>query len=52
MEFILHETVHKFHEKKLNGVIVKIDFEKPMAKSCDLTFTRLRMEHSLKSGDP
>ena len=25
---ILHETVHELHRKKLNGVILKIDFEK------------------------
>jgi hypothetical protein len=25
---ILHETVHELHSKKLNGVILKIDFEK------------------------
>jgi hypothetical protein len=25
---ILHETLHKLHKKKLNGVILKIDFEK------------------------
>lgn len=25
---ILHETIHEFHQKKLNGVIFKIDFEK------------------------
>jgi mannosylglycoprotein endo-beta-mannosidase len=28
---ILHETVHELHRKKLNGVILKIDFE----KACD-----------------
>jgi hypothetical protein len=25
---ILHETVHELHSKKLNGVILKLDFEK------------------------
>jgi hypothetical protein len=25
---ILHETVHELHRKKMNGVILKIDFEK------------------------
>jgi hypothetical protein len=24
----LHETVHELHSKKLNGVILKLDFEK------------------------
>jgi hypothetical protein len=28
----LHETVHKLHSKKLNGVILKIDFEKAYDK--------------------
>ena len=29
---ILHETVHELHAKKLNGVILKIDFEKAYDK--------------------
>jgi hypothetical protein len=29
---ILHEKVHKLHSKKLNGVILKIDFEKAYDK--------------------
>src|SRR6266542_6881261 len=29
---ILHETVHELHQKKLNGVIFKIDFEKAYDK--------------------
>ena len=29
---ILHETVHELHRKKLNGVILKIDFEKSYDK--------------------
>jgi hypothetical protein len=28
----LHETVHELHSKKLNGVILKIDFEKAYDK--------------------
>jgi hypothetical protein len=28
----LHETVHELHSKKLNGVILKLDFEKPYDK--------------------
>ena len=28
---ILHETIHELHTKKLNGVVLKIDFE----KACD-----------------
>jgi hypothetical protein len=28
----LHETVHKLHSKKLNGVILKLDFEKAYDK--------------------
>ena len=29
---ILHETIHELHQKKLNGVIFKIDFEKTYDK--------------------
>jgi hypothetical protein len=29
---ILHETVHELHRKNLNGVILKIDFEKAYDK--------------------
>jgi hypothetical protein len=29
---ILHETVHKLHSKKLNGVLLKIGFEKAYDK--------------------
>jgi hypothetical protein len=29
---ILHETVHELHSKKLNGVIIKLDFEKSYDK--------------------
>jgi hypothetical protein len=28
----LHETVHELHSKKLNGLILKIDFEKAYEK--------------------
>jgi hypothetical protein len=28
----LHETVHEMHQKKMNGVILKIDFEKAYDK--------------------
>jgi hypothetical protein len=28
----LHETVHELHSKKLNGVILKLDFEKAYNK--------------------
>ena len=30
--FILHETVQELHRKKLNGVVLKIDFEKAYEK--------------------
>ena len=30
---ILHETIHELHTKKLNGVVLKIDFEKTYDKS-------------------
>jgi hypothetical protein len=29
---ILHETLHELHTKKRNGVVLKIDFEKPMIR--------------------
>jgi hypothetical protein len=29
---ILHEAIHELHTKKANGVIFKIDFERPMIK--------------------
>ena len=29
---ILHETVHEMHRRKLNGVILKFDFEKAYDK--------------------
>jgi hypothetical protein len=29
---ILHETIHEMHRKKMNGVILKLDFEKAYDK--------------------
>jgi hypothetical protein len=29
---ILHETIHEFHRKKLDGVFLKLDFEKAYDK--------------------
>jgi hypothetical protein len=29
---VLHETVHELHRKNLNGVLLKIDFEKAYDK--------------------
>jgi hypothetical protein len=29
---ILHETIHELHMKKMNGVILKLDFEKAYDK--------------------
>jgi hypothetical protein len=29
---VLHEVVHELHSKKLNGVILKLDFEKAYDK--------------------
>jgi hypothetical protein len=29
---ILHETIHELHRKKMNGVILKLDFEKAYDK--------------------
>jgi hypothetical protein len=28
---VLHETIHKLHRKKMNGVLLNIDFEKAYA---------------------
>jgi hypothetical protein len=25
---MLHETIHQLHRKKMNGIILKLDFEK------------------------
>jgi hypothetical protein len=41
----LDETVHELHSKKLNVVILKLDFEKLMTKLNDLSFNKaLRMK--------
>jgi hypothetical protein len=29
---ILHEIIHEMHRKRQNGLIFKIDFEKPMIR--------------------
>jgi hypothetical protein len=29
---MLHETIHEMHRKKMNGVILKLDFEKAYDK--------------------
>jgi hypothetical protein len=29
---MLHETIHELHRKKMNGVILKLDFEKAYDK--------------------
>lgn len=35
---ILHKTIHEMHRKNLNGVILKIDFEK--ASSNDVSYNK------------
>jgi hypothetical protein len=48
---ILHETVHKLHSKRLNGVILKIDFEKAYDKvKWSFLQQTLRMKGFLMSG--
>jgi hypothetical protein len=37
----LHETVHELHWKRLNGVVLKINFEKPTVKLNGPSFSRL-----------
>jgi hypothetical protein len=47
----LHETIHEMHPKKLNGVIVKIYFEKAYDKAKWSFFQKtLRMKGFLRSG--
>jgi hypothetical protein len=29
---VLHETIHELHQKKKDGVILRLDFEKPMTR--------------------
>jgi hypothetical protein len=42
---ILHETIHELHRKRLNGVILKIDFEKAYDKvKWPFLFQTLRMK--------
>ncbi|WVZ79237.1 hypothetical protein U9M48_026841 [Paspalum notatum var. saurae] len=42
---ILHETIHEMHRKRLNGVILKIDFEKAYDKvKWPFLFQTLRMK--------
>jgi hypothetical protein len=47
----LHETVHELHRKQMNGIILKIDFEKTYdkVKLCFLQHS-LRMKGILVSG--
>jgi hypothetical protein len=37
---ILHEVVHELHTKKLNEVILKLDFGKPMIRLSDLSCSK------------
>jgi hypothetical protein len=38
---VLHETIHEMHRKKLDGVILKLDFEKAYSKlSIGLSFNK------------
>jgi len=42
---ILHETVHELHQKKQNGIILKLDFEKAYDKvRWPFLFQSLRMK--------
>ena len=39
----LHETLHELYKNKMNGVILKLDFEKAYAKVCwDFLFENLK----------
>jgi hypothetical protein len=37
---VFHETIHELHRKKMDGVLLKIDFEKAYEKSIGLFFNR------------
>ena len=42
---ILHETIHEMHRKKLDGIILKLDFEKAYDKvNWDFLQQTLRMK--------
>jgi hypothetical protein len=42
---VLHETIHELHRKKLDGVLLKIDFEKAYDKvKWDFLHQALRMK--------
>jgi hypothetical protein len=42
---VLHEAVHELHSKKLNGVILKLDFEKAYYKvKCSFLQQTLHMK--------
>jgi len=42
---ILHETLHEIKKKKLNGVVLKLDFEKAYDKvNCDFLQQTLKMK--------
>jgi hypothetical protein len=42
---VLHETIHELHRKKLDGVLLKIDFEKAYDKvKCPFLQQTLRMK--------
>jgi hypothetical protein len=43
--FMLHETIHELHRKKMNGFILKLDFERAYAKvNLDILQQPLRMK--------
>jgi hypothetical protein len=35
---VLHETIHELHRKKLNGLLLKIDFEKAYDRQSKMAF--------------
>jgi hypothetical protein len=42
---VIHETIHELHRKKLDGVLLKLDFEKAYDKvKCDFLQQPLRMK--------
>jgi hypothetical protein len=37
---LLHETIHELHRRKLDGVLLKIDFQKDMIKLNGIFFSK------------
>jgi hypothetical protein len=48
---VLYETIHELHRKKLDGVLLKIDFEKAYNKvKCNFLQQAMRMRVLIQNG--